>query len=159
MNKLTSLLSTTLLTTALIASPLLSQTVQAKEVGTQAAQQKKHMGKQGKMMKQRFKKMAKFLQLSQEQRVQVKAIFKSAKVKKKTNRATMQAFRTQVKSLMMAPVFDDLAFLELHNQHKEQLAQLALDKVKMKHSIMQLLTAEQKEKLQKFKGHERGLFH
>jgi Spy/CpxP family protein refolding chaperone len=158
MNKLTSLLSTAILTSVLIASPMLSQTVQAKEVGSQATQQNKHMGKQGKVMKQRFKKMAKFLQLSKEQRQQVKALFKSNKVKKQANRATMQAFRAQAKSLVMAPTFDDSTFLELHNQHKDQFAQHALDKAIMKHAMVQLLTEEQKEKLQQFKGHERGLF-
>jgi Spy/CpxP family protein refolding chaperone len=100
----------------------------------------------------KFKKMARFLNLTDEQRQQAKAIHRQAKESRLVLKESLQGFHQQSKILMMEEHFNEQAFLNLKSQYQESFAQMALIKVKTKHSFMQLLTAEQKEKMQTHKG-------
>jgi periplasmic protein CpxP/Spy len=146
MNIKPMLLISTLLVGSFALLPL--QEVIAKENQTvhtnQVKKDKKHP-----MMRQ-YKKMVKHLQLSEDQKVKVKAIFEQAKVSSHAQRESMKGFKVQVKSLMEAPVFDDKAFNELHSQYQTKFSEMALLKAKNKHAILQVLTAEQREKFMKF---------
>ncbi len=72
MNKLSTLLTTAVLTSALLTSPILASKVQAKEVTEQTKKHSAHKNKRAKKMKHHFKRMAKHLQLTSEQKTQVK---------------------------------------------------------------------------------------
>jgi len=109
-------------------------------------------------MKRHFKKMARHLELTLEQKTSIKAIFKELKSERVAIQESMVGFRQQVKSLMDSAAFDDQAFSELHSQYQTQFAGAALFKAKSKHAMMQILTAEQREKLVTFKGKRREVF-
>ena len=114
-------------------------------------------------MKHHFKKLAKRLNLTDEQQEQIKAIHAEQKENKVTNKEKMIAFRNEVKNLLMSSSFDEQAFLNLHNQQQSQFSQMALARVKAKHAVMQILNEEQQEKMltMKRKGkshHPFGLF-
>lgn len=157
MNISTKSLSSVILATSLLLT--FSTPVNASEPTKNIREMSQvHQGESRQQFKHKFKKLAKYLQLSIEQREKVKAIFKQAKTDKMAHRETLLGFKEQVKSLLDAPIFDDNAYVELHNQYQNQLTQGALIKVKAKHAMLQILTAEQREKLEKFKG-GRGLFH
>lgn len=152
MNIKPMLLIGTILVSSLAILPV--QEVIAKEGQTVQTERMKK-GKKHPMMRQ-FKKMAKHLALTDEQKTQVKAIFEQTKQSSKEHRAAMKDFKEQVKSLMAAPVFDEKAFTELHSQYQTNFTEMALQKAKSKHAIMQVLTAEQREKYMKFsKKHRR----
>ena len=159
MNKFSTLLTTAVLTSVFFASPVIVAEVQAEEVKEQTKKSGELKSKRAKKMKRHFKKMAKHLQLTNEQRTQIKALFKQAKSERKANKENLTGFKEQVKSLMSASSFDEKAFTDLRGQYQHHFAQMALIKVKAKHAMLQLLTDEQKEKLQNFKGREMGLFH
>ncbi|GAA6204795.1 Spy/CpxP family protein refolding chaperone [Thalassotalea sp. SU-HH00458] len=146
MNIKRMLLIGTILVSSLAILPV--QEVIAKE-GQTAQTEHMKKGKKHPMMRQ-FKKMAKHLALTDEQKTQVKAIFEQTKLKAKEQKETMKGFKEQVKSLMSAPTFDEKAFIELHSQYQTSFTEMALQKAKSKHAIMQVLTAEQREKFMKF---------
>lgn len=147
MNIKPMLFISTILVSSIAFLPL--QEVIAKEHKSAPTEQLKKDKKHS--MKRQFKKMARHLQLSEEQKVKVKAIYEQAKVSRKEQRASMKDFKEQVKSLMQLPIFDDKAFTELHNQYQTKFAEIALIKAKNKHAIYQVLTPEQREKFSKFK--------
>ena len=141
------LLMSSIIVSSLAFLPL--QDVVAKENQLVQTKHSKHDKKYS--MKRQFKKMARHLQLSEEQKVKVKAIFEQAKDSREEQRASMKDFKEQVKSLMQSTVFDDKAFTEIHSQYQATFAEMALLKAKNKHAIYQVLTPEQREKFSKFK--------
>ena len=100
-----------------------------------------------RVMKHKFKKMAKFLSLTKEQRLQVKAIHQKAKESRLTLKPNLESFHQQSQTLVMAEQFDEEAFINLQSQFQDSFAQMALIKVKSKHGFMQILTQEQKDKM------------
>jgi Spy/CpxP family protein refolding chaperone len=147
MNIKPMLLISTILVSSIALLPF--QEVIAKENQTVQTKQLKK-DKKHPMMRQ-FKKMAKHLQLSDEQKVQVKAIFEQAKMSSKAQRESMKGFKEQVKSLMGSSTFDDKAFNELYAKYQTKFTEMALLKAKNKHAILQVLSSEQREKFMKFK--------
>lgn len=114
-------------------------------------------GKKHPMIR-KLRKMVKHLQLSEEQRIEVKAIFVQAKDNAKEHRTSMKDFKEQVKSLMAAPVFDEKAFTDIHSQYQTNFAEMALLKAKHKHAIFQILTLEQREKFMELNMNKRRKF-
>lgn len=99
-----------------------------------------------KMMHKRFKYMAKELGLTQEQRQQVKEIFKKAKAQRAAYQPMMAAFQQVRQTLLTASTFDEQAILALKANYKSTFEQLGLIKDKSRYDIFALLTAEQKDK-------------
>ena len=110
-------------------------------------------------MKHKLKKMARFLDLSDDQKLQVKAIFAEAKENKMALKENRLAYKEQRKLLISAPTFDESAFVSLQQQYQAMFSEAALNKAKVQHAIYQVLTEEQRDKLNKAKGKRRGLFH
>jgi protein CpxP len=157
MHKSVSLLASTLLITTLVFVPYVSASVE------QASTKHSHKGKQEQggekhHMMRKFKKMAKYLQLSEDQRTQAKTIFSKAEIDKKNHREVIKDFKEQVKHLMNTPAFDEKAFTELHQQYQPHFSAAALSKAKKRHALFQILTEEQKEKLVKKKGKRHQIF-
>ncbi len=112
-----------------------SSTMKAK-----SSYQGKHQGKH------HFKKMVKFLQLNETQKAEIKAIKEAAREQNKSLHESLKLFRQEIKALSQAHIFDDHAFVTLHNSYQPSLAQAALAKAKTMNAILQVLNEEQKAK-------------
>jgi protein CpxP len=158
MNKSVSLLASTLLITTLVFVPYASAAVE--QAGTKHSHEgNKAKGERKHHMMQKFKKMARFLQLSEEQRTEVKTIFAQVKIDKTNHREVINDFKDQVKHLMNTPTFDEKAFTELHQQYQPQFSAAALLKAKTRHALFQILTEEQKVKLAEKKDKRHQMFN
>jgi Spy/CpxP family protein refolding chaperone len=104
-----------------------------------------------RVMKHKFKRLAKFLSLTKEQRLQVKAIHQTAKESRLALKPNLESFHQQSQTLIMAEQFDEEAFINLQSQFQDSFSQMALIKVKSKHGFMQILTQEQKNKMETMK--------
>lgn len=123
-----------------------------KHKGENGQRAMKHKGEHGqRAMKHKFKKMANFLALTKEQRVQAKEIHQQAKESRLALKPNLESFHQQSKTLAMAEQFDEQAFTNLQSQFQDSFAQMALIKVKTKHGFMQILTQEQKDKMMTMK--------
>ncbi len=109
-------------------------------------QLKVEQDKRGEFKGKQFKKMAKYLQLSSAQRKQMKNIRGSIMKERAALQSSMKTFKGQVKTLVMADVFDEQAFAVLHQEHQPMLAKRALIKAKMRHKMLSILNEEQKSK-------------
>jgi Spy/CpxP family protein refolding chaperone len=116
----------------------------------------KHKGENiERVMKHKLNKMANFLLLTKEQRLQAKAIHQEAKESRLALKPNLQSYYQQSQTLAMAEQFDEQAFISLQSQYQDSFAQMALIKIKTKHSFMQILTEEQKDKMMTMK--KRGM--
>lgn len=134
--------------------PVVNNEVQQPIENIQLKKNKHH-----KKAKHHFNKMAKKLQLTDEQKMLMKAIHQQSKVDFENTHTEMKAFREQVKSLMEANIFDEQAFSAVYSQYQTTFEQAALLKAKKKHAISKILTVEQKEKWQKFNEKRGKLTH
>jgi len=150
-NKLSVLLATTILVMSVSSSSVFAMN---EHVG-----HNKHKGEGSqRVMKHKFKKMAHFLSLTKEQRMQAKEIRQQAKEDRLALKPSLQSFHQQSRALSMAEQFDEQAFINLRSEFQDSFDQMALIKVKSKHSFMQLLTQEQKDKMATMKKHRgRGM--
>lgn len=103
--------------------------------------------------KNRLHRLVKKLDLTDEQRVQVKAIFANMSAKHKNK---SDELKEQVQSLMQASEFDEAKFEAIHLKRQEKFEKMALEKAKMRHAIMQVLTPEQQEEFLSMGKHRRG---
>ena len=115
-----------------------------------------HHHKSGHMMK----RMASYLDLTDLQKSELKAIKKQGKVANKSLHDELKQFKEAQKILMQAEEFDEQAYLALHASYQPTFTQLALTKAKTKHALFNVLTTAQQQKwLQKKtqrKGHKSG---
>lgn len=130
---------------------------QFNERAEQHAFKKSGHGHHIKKMKQRFKMMAMELELSKEQRLQVREIFSNTKAEKKERREELSGFKAQLKLLAQDSVFDEEKFKAIYAEFQPVLENIAIEKAKVRHAIYQILTPEQKEKFNSMKG-GRGQF-
>lgn len=112
---------------------------------------KKHatqlMQKSEGFMEHKLKKMMRYLDLTSEQRQQVKIIHQQAKENRLVLKDSLQDFHQQSEILMMEDDFNEQAFIDLQSQYQESFAQMALIKAQTKHRFIALLTEEQKAKM------------
>lgn len=155
-SKLSVLLASAVLTLSLASATALainndddvySDRQDAKSVGHH-----QHKSKRG--MKGDFKRMAKYLALTDEQREQAKVINKTAKTSRLLLKESMTGFHQQRKALLMQEHFNEQTFMDLQSQYQDILAQKALIKAKKEHSFMMILTKAQKEKMQSHQKHD-----
>jgi Spy/CpxP family protein refolding chaperone len=111
-----------------------------------------HIQKSERFMAHKFKKMARRLDLSDEQRAQAKVIHQEAKKSRLALKESMKTFHQQSKTLTMEDSFNEQAFIALQVEYQDTFAQMALIKAKTKHSFMMILTEEQREKMKSHKG-------
>lgn len=147
MMKLLNLTKTVLLASSLsVLSIAASAKTDDGQTGHKAHQAGHQQNMHKKMMHKRFKKMAKKLELTKEQRQQVKDIFKNAKEQRAAHQPMMQAFHQSMQTLLTASTFDEQAILALKASYKATFDQLGLIKAKSRYDMFALLTAEQKDK-------------
>lgn len=97
-------------------------------------------------MKKRFHRLAKKLDLTQEQLSKVKEIFTGMKVVKQTHKHAMSGFKEQIQSIMQRSEFDESQFETIYLEHQANFQQIAMEKAKIRHKIMQILSPEQQQK-------------
>jgi len=146
-NKFSMLLASTVLMSSLAGASALALGNGFERSHTGEQSTFKASDKSERFMKHKFKKMAKYLELTTEQRQQAKTIHQEAKAGRLALKDSLKDFRQQTKLLVMASSFDEQAFLNLQSQYQDSFAQLALIKVKTKYRFMQILTEEQKGKM------------
>lgn len=130
-------------------------TVNASDNGVEAVschqQEHKHRGDRHEM-----KRMAKFLSLSQDQKVKIKAIKTDSKDQHQALNASMKAFKIAEKKLLTAKTFDEKAFSSLQSEYQPTLTKLALIRAKSKQALFNVLNKEQQDKWLKMMESKRG---
>jgi len=113
------------------------------------------------------------LDLTQEQQAQLKAAFEAQKEQMKAMRgdkdarkAEREAFKAKMDVLLAKATFDENAAQELIGSREAKAEKFAMQKLKMEHTVWQILNAEQREKYGKMKkrfakkmkdkGHKKG---
>ena len=104
-----------------------------------------------KLMSRKFKRMAKYLELTDEQKEQMKNIRQQAMAEGESYKVALKAYREQVKELTLADNFNESAFTTLQAQYQSNFQELGLLRAKTKHAMMQVLKEEQQSKWREFK--------
>lgn len=104
----------------------------------------------GNHMARDFKKMVKYLKLSEEQQEKMKSIRTNASEQRTGFKQSMKSFHAKTKVLLEASLFDEQGFNALYSQYQEEFQEMASFKVKSKHAMLQILNKEQQEKFFKF---------
>ncbi|MBA6225858.1 MULTISPECIES: Spy/CpxP family protein refolding chaperone [unclassified Colwellia] len=107
-----------------------------------------HQGREHQQAKldKRLHHLAKKLDLSQAQRSEIKLIFVSMTEDKQAKKRVMSDFKAQVKPLLQASEFDENQFAAIYAEHQLNFQQAAMERAKVHHGVMQVLTAEQQQK-------------
>lgn len=98
-----------------------------------------------------MKMMAKRLGLSEEQKTQMKQIMQNAKTEREKHKSEFQQYRNELKAIVQAEKFDQVAFENLNNSYQSLFKEKALAKAKVRHQMYQLLNDEQKVKMAQMK--------
>lgn len=97
-------------------------------------------------MKKHLHRLAKKLDLTPEQRSEIKVIYSSMKEDRQANKATFSGFKQQVQSMLQASEFDENQFTNIYAKYQPSFQKSAMEKAKVRHAVMQVLTPEQQEK-------------
>ena len=141
------------LTLAAVAGLVLSMTAvstaSAKNHGQGYHQEMGGEFHQGRGGGKHMKRMLRGLDLTDEQKQQVKDILAKAKADRpERDPQSMKAQMERHHQLMLAAEFDEQAAREAIAVRQAKMAEMQLKQMKVQHEIMQLLTAEQKQKLE-----------
>jgi protein CpxP len=153
-NKLTLLITSVVLATFLITPSIYAEgsaEYEREHISKNNEHHKNEM-KGNKHLRHKLKKMARFLELTDEQKQQIKSIMQQEKVSMDANKSSITSFKEQMKVIIQAEVFDESAFINLQQGYQQEFTNIALIKAKSKHSIFQILTDEQRDKMKQFKG-------
>lgn len=113
------------------------------------------------------------LDLTQQQQKELKAAFEAQKAQMKAMRGNKDAraaqrdtFKAQMETLLAKATFDESAAQEIIDLRKAKVEVFAMQKLKMEHTVWQILNVEQREKYTKMKkrfakkmkdkGHRKG---
>lgn len=97
----------------------------------------------------KMKRLAKALELSDEQEAKIAAMMLSNKQQREANKAEFMSMKEQVKRIIQAKEFDESAWLAVHAQNKQQKLDMAVSKAKSRYDMLSVLSPEQKEKFAK----------
>jgi len=151
-NKLSVLLSSAIIAMSLASTSAFAINNEAGHDHKMKKSASHKMHKAERFNQHKLKKMARYLDLTSEQRQQAKTIHQQSKESRLVLKGDLKEFHKQSKELVMEENFNEQAFLNLQSQYQETFAQMALIKAKTKHSFIRLLTEEQKEKMKTHKG-------
>lgn len=101
----------------------------------------------GEQMVQRryFQKMAVRLKLTDDQREQIKGLFKEAAGQNKAVRDKLAVGRQKMRQLIEADTFDDAAVKALATEQAGLQAELSIARARLLHQVRTVLTPEQRE--------------
>ncbi len=136
------------LCSTLVSAPLVLNAAEQGGFSGADVMMEKHAHKMGK---HKFKKMAKHLNLTQEQKEQMKSIRETSREVSLPLREKTKEFFDYAKQLKAQESFDEQGFNAMYSQYQEAFAALALQRAKTKHAMYQVLTEEQKAKMDEYK--------
>ena len=151
-NKLSVLLISSVLAISLTSTFASAYTNPLGHDHKQSKDASKHTQKSERFMQRKFKKMARYLNLNDEQRQQAKVIHQEAKNNRLALKESLKSFHQQSKVLTMEDSFNEQAFIDLQREYQDTFAELALIKAKTKNSFIKILTEEQLDKMKSHKG-------
>lgn len=114
-----------------------------------------HGGKGGCGMMDGGKKMFRALDLTSEQKTQMKELRESHREQRQANddvREARKASHQQMQQLLLAENFDEAAIRQLAQQMSEQQLDRRVAMLKNRHEMLNILTPEQKTKLQQLQS-------
>lgn len=115
----------------------------------QTEQQGQHASKRGHQVKSKLKRLAKHLDLTKTQKTALREIFVKEKSTRKAQRERMASFRGELRKLSVSSDFDETQFDLIYEEYQNDFKVAALEKAKIRHAMMQVLTPEQQNKMQK----------
>lgn len=110
-----------------------------------------HSHEHQQLSHKKFARLTKKLSLSQTQQENIKTLEQSTHEEMEALKPAMQSFRTQVKTLLSAEVFDEQAFIALRESNQDVFNAMALIKTKKKFAMKNILTEQQFAELSKMK--------
>ena len=122
----------------------------------QAEQQSQHASKRGHQVKSKLKRLAKHLDLTKAQKTAFREIFATEKNTRKAQREHMASFKNELKKLSLSNRFDETQFDLIYEKYQSDFKADVWEKAKKRHAMMQILTPEQQDKLQKLSKNKRG---
>ncbi len=147
---------TTIIATAIVL-PLLATSASAFAFGGGQGNKGHHGDKGGRgSCEVSTQKLLRKLDLTDEQKAELKTLRESQREVMKTDRAenkdTRKAHREAVEALMLSADFDEAAAQALAEEMTEQQQQRHLNRLEQGHAVMSVLTEEQKAELQTLKA-------
>ncbi|MET1256675.1 Spy/CpxP family protein refolding chaperone [Aliikangiella maris] len=117
-----------------------------------------HQGDRGNHRDMMFYKIMKKMDLTSEQKSQLKSIRAEYKPLMKENHEQVKAIKKQLKSLLKADVLDESAIRDVHAQMAQYKSNNLIIQTKMKRAMFQVLNEEQQKKFKqlKHKKHQHG---
>lgn len=115
----------------------------------QTEQQGQHTSKRDHQVKSKLKRLAKHLDLTKTQKTALREIFVKEKSTRKAQRERMASFRGELRKLSVSSDFDETQFDLIYEEYQNDFKVAALEKAKIRHAMMQVLTPEQQNKMQK----------
>jgi Spy/CpxP family protein refolding chaperone len=104
-------------------------------------------------MKKHLHRLAKKLDLTSEQRNEIKAIYVAMKEDRKADEKSLSSFKEQMNSLLKAGKFDETKFSVIYDKYQKNFKMVAMEKAKRRHAILQVLTPEQQTKYLTMRKH------
>jgi protein CpxP len=104
-------------------------------------------------MKDSLRRLAKKLDLTPEQRIEIKAIYTAMKEDRETHKKSLSSFKEQMNSLFKAGKFDETKFSVIYDKYQKNFKLMAMEKAKRRHAIFQVLTPEQQSKFLTMRKH------
>ena len=124
------------------------------EYNTEMSQEKSEVNKKHHAKRKKsLHRLAKKLDLTSEQRDEIKAIYAGMKEGRKANKESLSSYKEQLKSLMAVSQFDENEFNAIYAEFQASFQQVAMEKAKHRHAIMQVLTPEQQAKFLTMRKH------
>lgn len=99
------------------------------------------------------------LDLSREQRDAIYALVADQKDARKANKEKHMAFRQSMEQLVKGDNFDEAAVKSLWQENASLFEEEAIARTKLRYSIYQVLTAEQKQKMETLKAERKQRHH
>lgn len=104
-------------------------------------------------MKKHLHRLAKKLDLTSEQRNEIKAIYVAMKEDRKADEKSLSSYKEQMNSLLKAGKFDETKFSVIYDKYQKNFKMVAMEKAKRRHAILQVLTPEQQSKYLTMRKH------
>lgn len=104
-------------------------------------------------MKKHLHRLAKKLDLTSEQRSKIKVIYANMRDDRQEDKANFAGFKQQVQALLQASEFDEIQFTNIYAKYQPSFQKLAMEKAKVRHAVMQILSPVQQEKFLTMRKH------
>lgn len=139
-----SLILPSIIATSLLTGMVFTPTSFAQSTTEKTEQSSKHKMKHP-LFDRHFKRIVKSLALTEAQLEKLEAI-KATHMKNLPERNPENTFKTDYKTLISAPAFDEKMAQTLAQERSEKMKEIFILKIKVSHDFYQILDEEQKEK-------------